>query len=55
VMQAARSGDYLFGNDMTAFRIIQRVDGRPWLNSAISPANGSSNTLSPFVELAVRA
>jgi HK97 family phage major capsid protein len=55
VMQAARSGDYLFGNDMTAFRIIQRVDGRPWLNSAISPANGSANTLSPFVELAVRA
>jgi HK97 family phage major capsid protein len=50
VMQVADSGDYRFGYDQTAFRIISRVDGRPWLNSAITPANGG-DTLSPFVEL----
>jgi HK97 family phage major capsid protein len=50
VMQVADSGDYRFGYDQTAFRIISRVDGRPWLNSAITPANGGSS-LSPFVEL----
>jgi hypothetical protein len=45
--------DYRFGNDQTAFRLIQRVDGRPWIQSAITPANGGS-TLSPFVELSTR-
>ncbi|RPE34923.1 phage major capsid protein [Kitasatospora cineracea] len=53
-MTASSSTDYKFANDQTAFRIIQRVDGRPWLKSAITPKNGSSNTLSPFVELASR-
>ncbi|MFE2073719.1 phage major capsid protein [Streptomyces misionensis] len=51
-MSADSSTDYQFGNDKTTFRIIQRVDGRPWIQSAITPANGSTNTLSPFVELA---
>jgi HK97 family phage major capsid protein len=51
-MSAARSTDYLFGQDMIAYRIIQRLDGRPWVQSAITPANGSSNTLSPYVQLA---
>ncbi|MCU1617480.1 MAG: phage major capsid protein family [Frankiales bacterium] len=50
-MTADSSTDYNFGADKTTFRIIQRVDGRPWIQSAITPANGSSNTLSPFVEL----
>lgn len=54
VMSADSSKDYRFGNDQTAFRIIQRVDGRPWLKSAITPQNGGP-TLSPFVELADRA
>ncbi|WP_433893043.1 phage major capsid protein [Streptomyces sp. CA-111067] len=49
-MTADSSTDYNFGSDKTTFRIIQRVDGRPWLKSAITPANGGS-TLSPFVEL----
>jgi HK97 family phage major capsid protein len=53
-MTADSSTDYNFGSDKTTFRIIQRVDGRPWLKSAITPKNGSSNTLSPFVELAAR-
>ena len=51
-MTADSSTDYNFGSDKTTFRIVQRVDGRPWLQSAITPANGSSATLSPFVELA---
>jgi HK97 family phage major capsid protein len=53
-MTAASSTDWKFGNDQTAYRIIQRVDGRPWLKSAITPANGGP-TLSPFVEIAERA
>ncbi len=36
------------------FRIVQRVDGRSWVKSALTPKNGSSNTLSPFVTLAAR-
>jgi HK97 family phage major capsid protein len=46
------SADYRFGNDQTTYRIIQRVDGQPWLKSAITPQNGSTNKLSPFIELA---
>ena len=52
-MSADSSTEYKFGNDQTAFRIIQRVDGRPWIKSAITPKNGG-NSLSPFVELAAR-
>lgn len=50
-MQAESSTEYKFANDMTAFRIIERVDGRPWIQTAITPANGSSNTLSPIVTI----
>lgn len=53
-MSADSSKEYRFGNDQTAFRIIQRVTGRPWLQQPITPANGG-NTLSPFVELETRA
>jgi HK97 family phage major capsid protein len=53
VMSAQSSTDYKFGSDQTTYRIIQRVDGRPWLQNAITPANGGP-TLSPFVELAAR-
>ena len=52
-MQAATSVDYKFGNDKTAMRVIERVDGRPWIQSAITPQTGS-NTLSPFVKIATR-
>jgi HK97 family phage major capsid protein len=47
-MSVSSSTDYNFGSDKTTFRIIQRVDGRPWLQSAITPRNGSTNTLSSF-------
>lgn len=53
-LQADVSEHYRFANDQTAIRFIQRVDGRPWIKSAITPANGSSRTLSPFVTLAAR-
>lgn len=52
-MTAMSSPHYKFGNDVTAYRIISRVDGRPWLQSAITPKN-SGPTLSPFVQLATR-
>jgi HK97 family phage major capsid protein len=54
VMSAMSSPHYRFGNDETAYRIIERVDGKPWLNSAITPKN-NGDTLSPFVQLAERA
>lgn len=53
-MQAATSTDYQFQNDKTSMRVIQRVDGQPWIKSAITPQTGS-NTLSPFVQLATRS
>lgn len=54
-MEVASSEHVRFQNDETAWRIIQRVDGRPWLESALTPRSGSANTLSPFVSLATRA
>lgn len=48
------SEHFLFQNNQVAYRIIERVDGRPWLQSALTPHNGSANTLSPFVQLATR-
>lgn len=54
VMSAMSSPHFKFGNDLTAYRIIERVDGRPWLQTAITPQNNGP-TLSPFVQLAVRA
>jgi HK97 family phage major capsid protein len=54
MMQSAASEQYRFQNDKTAFRVIERLDGRPWIQSAITPHNNSANTLSPFVQLATR-
>jgi len=52
VMSAMSSPHFKFQNDQTAYRIIERVDGRPWLNSAITPKN-STATLSPFVTVSL--
>lgn len=52
-MSAASSEHIKFNENKTAFRIIERVDGTPWLQSAITPANGG-NALSAFVELETR-
>lgn len=54
VMSAMSSPHFKFQNDQTAYRIIERLDGRPWLQSAITPQNAGP-TLSPFVQLAARA
>ncbi len=53
-MRVESSPHYKFGNDLIAYRVTERVDGRPWMNSAITPKN-SGPTLSPFVSLATRA
>lgn len=53
-VEVSASEHFLFQNDQTAYRIIERVDGRPWLQSALTPHNNSSNTLSAFVQLASR-
>lgn len=53
VMSAMSSQHFKFDTDETVYRIIQRLDGTPWLRSAITPKNAGS-TLSPFVQLAER-
>lgn len=52
-IQADTSPHYRFQNDQTTVRFIERVDGRPWIQSAITPNRGS-NTLAPFVQLQTR-
>lgn len=53
-MSAVSSEHYKFGNDSVAYRVIERVDGRPWLQSPITPKN-TGPTLSPYVTLATRS
>lgn len=49
-MRAESSPHYQFKNDITAYRVTERVDGRGWLSAAITPNKGTA-TLSPFVTL----
>ena len=51
-MRAESSPHVKFQNDLTAYRVTERVDGRGWLQSALTPKAGS--TLSPFVALGAR-
>jgi len=51
---AASSIHVRFLNDETTFRFVYRVDGQPTWKKPLTPKNGS-NTLSPFVRLAVRS
>ncbi len=53
VMSARQSEHYAFKTDEIAYRIIQRLDGTPWVQSAMTPKNGGA-TVSPFVSLAAR-
>lgn len=46
------SEHFAFQNDQTAYRIVERVDGRPWLQTPLTPHNNSTNTLSAYVGLA---
>jgi len=47
---ASASPHFAFSTDKIAYKIIERVDGRPWLQSPLTPKNGG-NTLSAFVQL----
>ncbi len=51
-IQVESSEHSRFANDETELRTILRNDGRPWIQSALTPVNGS--TLSPFVLLGAR-
>lgn len=53
-MRVDSSIHYKFGNDLVVYRVIDRSDGRPWMRSAVTPANGSTSTLSPYVTIAAR-
>lgn len=53
-MTMAASPHVRFTNDETVYRFVERLDGQPWLDSALTPRHGS-NTISPFVALATRA
>jgi HK97 family phage major capsid protein len=53
-MEVSASEHAFFQNDQTAYKIIERVDGRPWIQSSLTPHNGSSSKLTPFVQLASR-
>jgi HK97 family phage major capsid protein len=54
-IQQATSIHVQFLTDEETFRWILRTDGQPFWSKAITPADGSSNTRSPFVTLAARA
>jgi HK97 family phage major capsid protein len=53
-VESAMSAHLRFDYAEECFRFLFSVDGQPWLETAITPFKGS-NTLSPFVVLAVRA
>ena len=53
-LEMASSPHVRFNTDETDFRFIQRVDGRPWIDSALTPRNGS-NTITPFLAIAARS
>lgn len=53
-LQIASSPHVQFNTDETVWRFTQRVDGRPWIATALTPRFGTT-TLSPFVSLAARA
>ena len=53
-MTVASSEHFRFQNGETSFKFVERLDGRPWLQSALTPRNGG-DTLTPFVSLAARA
>lgn len=53
-VEVAASEHFAFQNNQTAYRLIERVDGRPWLQTALTPHNNSANTLSAFVQLQTR-
>jgi HK97 family phage major capsid protein len=51
IVQASSSPHFKFSSDKTAYKILERVDGRPWVTTALTPRNNGS-TLSPYVTVA---
>lgn len=54
-MRVETSIHYAFNQDIISYRFIERKDGRPLVQSALTLANGSTSTVSPYVTLAVRS
>lgn len=54
-MRVQSSEHNKFDEDIIVYRVIERADGQPTVKSPITPANGSTSTLSPYVTLAERA
>jgi HK97 family phage major capsid protein len=54
-IQSASSMHVLFSTDEMAYRFTMRVNGQPLWNKALTPYKGTSSTVSPFVNLAVRS
>lgn len=52
-LSIASSMHVSFTSDQIVWRFIERLDGRPWLDSDLTPKYGS-NTISPFVVLSSR-
>jgi HK97 family phage major capsid protein len=50
VVTTSMSEHFLFSSDKLAYKVIERVDGRPWLQSPITPRN-AGNTISAYVVL----
>ena len=48
-LRVEESKEYKFGEDIRCWKVVKRVDGKPWLATQITPKNG--NALSPFVLL----
>ncbi len=51
IVQASSSPHFKFSSDKTAYKILERVDGRPWVTTALTPRN-NGDTLSPYVTVA---
>jgi HK97 family phage major capsid protein len=51
----ASSIHFKFDYDQTTFRFVYSFDGQPRLTAPITPFKGTSSTVSPFVNIAVRA
>lgn len=54
MMTATSSPHFKFQTDQTAFKVISRVDGRVWVQSAVTPKNAGP-ALSPIVQLGARS
>lgn len=53
-VEQAMSIHLYFDRDITTFRFVFRVGGRPWMSTPITQKDGTT-TISPFVTLAARA